>query len=69
MRFASEEEYRAAAQDAAYDRFLEVAVECGRCGALYDQAQHPATRFEPAYIERGECPNCGSREIMDHTGA
>jgi rubredoxin len=63
LRSLSEDEYPAAVQDAAYEEFLKVAVECADCGALYDQGRHPATRFEPAYIERSECPNCGCGEI------
>ena len=38
MRFHSEEEYLAAVQDAAYDRFLETAVRCRECGTRYDRA-------------------------------
>ena len=63
LRFVSEDDHLAAAKDAAYDRFREVAVECAECGTLYDQEYHPATRSEPAYIERGDCPNCGFGEI------
>ena len=59
-RFASEDEYLDAVQDAAYDQFLQDAVTCAECGTLYDQGYHPSTRFEPAWIEREECPNCGS---------
>lgn len=67
LRFDSEEHYLAAAENAACERFLEVAVECGGCGTLYDQGYHPATRFEPAWAERTECPNCGCGEIKDTT--
>jgi len=60
-RFVSDE-YLDAVQDAAYDRFLEVAVQC-ECGTWYDQGYHPATRQEPAWVERNECPNCGCTAI------
>jgi uncharacterized protein (DUF983 family) len=65
QRFLSEDDYLAAMEDAAYDRFLKVAVECRECDTLYDPGHHPATRFEPTYIERAECPNCGSGEVKD----
>ena len=65
LRFLSEDDYLAAVQDAADDRFLEVAVKCAQCGTLWSQGHHPATRFTPAYIERAECPNCGSGEIKE----
>ncbi len=65
LRFLSEDDHLAAVQDAADDRFLEVAVACVACGTRYGQGHHPATRFEPAYIEQSECPNCGSGEIED----
>ena len=67
MRLFSEDDYLEALRDAAHDRFLEIAVECSDCGTLYDQGHHPATRFEPAWIERGECPNCGSGGIKERT--
>ena len=38
------------------------------CGTPYDQAYHPSTRSEPAWIEREECPGCGSGAIADTTG-
>ena len=63
VRFLSEDDYLDATRDAAYDRFLDIAVHCADCGALYDQGHHPATRREPAWIERDECPNCGSTTI------
>jgi hypothetical protein len=63
LRSVSEDEYLDAVQDAAYDNFLNVAVKCRDCGTLYDQGHHPASRVEPAYIERAECPNCGCGEI------
>ena len=65
VRFHSEEEYLAAVQDAAYDRFLEIAVRCRDCGTRYDQGHPPATRREPAWSEREECPNCGSTAITE----
>jgi len=65
LRFLSEDDQLAAVQDAADDRFLEVAAACGECGTRYGQGHHPATRFEPAYIEQPECPNCGSSEIKE----
>ena len=65
--FAGEDERLDAVQDAAYDRFLEVAVTCRECGTLYDQGYHPATRLEPAWAEQEECPNCGSGAIEDTT--
>ena len=65
MRFLSEDDYLAAAQDAAYDRFLQTAVQCRDCGMRYDQGHHPATRHEPAWSECGECPNCGSTAITE----
>jgi uncharacterized Zn finger protein len=68
MRLLSEDEYLDAVQDAAHDHFLEVAVKCADCGTLYDRGHHPATRCEPAWIERDECPNCGSAEIKQSTG-
>ena len=67
MRLFSEDDYLDAVRDAAHDRFLEVAVECAVCGTLYDQGHRPATRFEPAWIECGECPNCGSGGIKERT--
>jgi hypothetical protein len=67
VRIVSDEEYLAAAADAAYDRFLEVAVRCAECGTLYDQKAHPATASEPAWAEQEECPNCGSGETGDRT--
>jgi hypothetical protein len=67
LRIISDDEYLAAAADAAYDRFLEVAVQCAECGTLYDQNEHPATAFEPAWAEQEECPNWGSGEIKDKT--
>jgi uncharacterized protein (DUF983 family) len=67
VRIVSDEEYLAAAADAAYDRFLEVAVQCAECGTLYDQKAHPATAFESAWAEQEECPNCGSGETRDRT--
>lgn len=36
MRLLSEDDYLDAVQDAAHDRSLEVTVECGDCGTLYD---------------------------------
>jgi len=68
VRIVSDEEYLVAAEDAAYDRFLEVAVDCAECATLYDQKHHPATASEPAWAEHEECPNCGSGEIRDTTG-
>ena len=65
VRFHSEEDYLAAVQDAAYDRFLETAVRCRECGTRYDPAYRPATRREPAWSEREECPNCGSTAITE----
>ena len=67
LRITSDDDYLAAAADAAYDRFLEVAVQCAECRTLYDQRAHPATAFEPAGAEQEECPNCGSGEIRDRT--
>ena len=67
LRITSDDDYLAAAADAAYDRFLEVAVQCAECGTLYDQRAHPATASEPAWAEQEECPNCGSGEIRDGT--
>ena len=67
LRIISDDECPAAAADAAYDRFLEVAVQCAECGTLYDQKAHPATASEPAWAEQEECPNCGSGEIRDRT--
>ena len=67
LRITSDDDYLAAAADAAYDRFLEVAVQCAECGMLYDQRAHPATASEPAWAEQEECPNCGSGEIRDRT--
>ena len=64
----NEDAYLNALQDAAYERFLEVAVRCGDCGAVYDQGCHPATRLEPAWAECEECPCCGSGAIEDTTG-
>ena len=63
MGFASEDEYLNAVQDAAHDRFLAVAVQCAACDALYDPGHHRATRYEPAWVEREECPHCGSTAI------
>jgi len=68
VRIISDEEHLAAGEDAAYDRFLDVAVECSECGTLYDQKHHPATASDPAWAEQEECPNCGSAEIRDRTG-
>ena len=65
VRFHSEEEYLAAVQDAAYDRFLEIAAQCSDCGTRYDQGHRPATRREPAWSEREERPNCGSTAITE----
>ena len=42
---AGEAERLDAVQDAAYDRFLEVAVTCRECGTLYDQGYHPARQL------------------------
>jgi hypothetical protein len=67
LRIISDDDYLAAAADAAYDRFLDVAVQCAECGTLYDQKAHPATASEPAWAEQEECPNCGSGEIRDST--
>ena len=44
VTFHSDEDYLAAVQDAAYDRFLETAVRCRECGTRYDQGHRPATR-------------------------
>jgi Zn finger protein HypA/HybF involved in hydrogenase expression len=63
-----EDAYLDALQDAAHERFLEVAVRCAECGAVYDQGYHPATRLEPAWAECEECPNCGSGAIEATTG-
>jgi hypothetical protein len=52
-------------QDAAEDRFLQAAVACRDCGTLYDPGCHSATRSEPAWAEREECPNCGSTRIKE----
>lgn len=68
LRFLSEDDYFAAVDDAAYDHFLDVAVKCRDCGTLYDRKYHEATRFEPAWAEQDQCPNCGSGEIKDRTG-
>jgi hypothetical protein len=68
-RFASDDEYLDAVHDAAYERFVEEAVRCGECGTLYDQGYHPATGREPAWVEREECPTCGSPAIKDRPGA
>ncbi len=65
VRFLSEDDYLAAVQDAAYDRFLQTAVQCRDCGMCYEQGHHPATRREPAWSECGECPNCGSTAITE----
>jgi hypothetical protein len=65
VRFLSEDDYLAAAQDAAHDRFLEIAAQCRDCGTCYDPGHHPATRREPAWSEREECPNCGSTAIKE----
>jgi formate dehydrogenase maturation protein FdhE len=65
---SEEEEYLHALENAAYDRFLDVAVKCRDCGTLYDQKYHEATRSEPAWVECDECPNCGSGEIKERTG-
>lgn len=65
VRFLSEDDYLAAVQDAAHDRFLEIAVQCSDCGTCYDPGHHPATRREPAWSEREECPNCGSTSIKE----
>ena len=67
LRITSDDDYLAAAADAAYDRFLEVAVQYAECGTLYDQKAHRATASEPAWAEQEECPNCGSGEIRDRT--
>lgn len=64
-RFANEDDYLDAVQDAAYDRFLDMAVTCSECGTLYDQGYHPSTRFEAAWAEGEECPNCGCGEINE----
>ena len=68
LRFLSEDDYLAAVHDAAYERFLEIAVRCSDCGTRYDQGRHPATRREPAWSEREECPNCGSTAITEQRG-
>ena len=60
LRLINEEDYLAAVQEAAYDRFLQTATQCSDCGTRYAQGHHPATRQEPAWSEREECPNCGS---------
>ena len=65
VRFLSEDDYLAAGQDAAHERFLEIAVQCRDCGTCYDPGHHPATRREPAWSEREECPNCGSTAIKE----
>ena len=50
LRFLSEDDYLAAVQDAADDRFLEVAVKCAECGTLWTRAtirppdSHPPNR-------------------------
>jgi hypothetical protein len=54
VSFLSEDDYLAAVHDAAYDRFLERAVQCSDCGTRYDQGRHPPTRQEPAWSEREE---------------
>ena len=59
MRLLSEDDYLDAVQDAADDRFLEVAVACAECGTLYDQGHHPATRFEPAWIAPANARTAG----------
>jgi hypothetical protein len=65
VTFHSDEDYLAAVQDAAYDRFLEMAAQCSDCGTRYDQGHRPATRREPAWSEREESPNCGSTAIAE----
>ena len=67
LRITSHDDCLAVAADAAYDRFLEVAVQCAECRTLYDQKAHPATASEPAWAEQEECPNCGSGAIRDRT--
>jgi hypothetical protein len=67
-RLLGEDDYLAAVHDAAYDRFLEIAVRCSDCGTRYDQGHHPATRREAAWSEREECPTCGSTAITEHLG-
>ncbi|MBV9194639.1 MAG: hypothetical protein JO168_10890 [Solirubrobacterales bacterium] len=65
LRLPGDDDYLAAMEDEAHDRFLQVALTCAGCGMLYDHGYHPATRFEPAWAERTECPNCGSGEINE----
>ena len=65
VSFLTEDDHLAAAHDAAYDRFLQTAAQCGDCGTRYDQRRHPATRREPAWSEREECPSCGSTAIAE----
>jgi len=65
VSFLNEDDHLAAAQDVAYDRFLEMAVQCRECGTRYDQGHRPATRHEPPWTEREECPNCGSTAIAE----
>ena len=64
-RFGSDAEHLDAIHDAAYDHFLTVAVQCAECDALHDPGYHQATRHEPGWVEREECPNCGSTAIKE----
>jgi len=61
--FLSEDHNLDAAQDAAYERFLQAAVACAECETLYEPGYHPATRHEPGWVEQEECPHCGSTAI------
>lgn len=45
--------------DAAQDWLERNGWRCRDCKRLWDPGLHPATRFDPAYVDTEECPECG----------
>lgn len=60
-----DEEREDARREAARDAADERCVTCADCGTRWDPGYHRATRTDPAWAEREECPACGSGEVWE----
>ena len=63
--FRDYDDYLDARDDALRDEADMFAVECADCGTRWDPRWHRATRWDPAYEDQPECPECGGNERID----
>lgn len=61
--YVGEDTYLDALEEARREEFLDNCVTCADCGTHYDHRYHRATRYEPAWPERDECPLCGCSQV------